>query len=101
MSKPSFNLTRRSGYYSWVPQTNETHDDFVRKIIESTKDSTEHLPEVTKFSDSLTDEQKKLFESALRQVGQYYSKVRQNQRPGNTAKLISSKMSSGPTLSQS
>jgi hypothetical protein len=79
MSLPSFNLTRRSAYHSWVPQTNETHDQFVKDLIENTRKrrNQEHLPEVTTFSDSLTDDQKKLFESALRQVGQYYAKVRQ------------------------
>jgi phosphatidylserine decarboxylase len=73
---PSFNLTRRSAYHSWVPQTNETHDQFVKDLIENTRKrrNQEHLPEVTTFSDSLTDDQKKLFESALRQVGQYYAK---------------------------
>ena len=82
MSLPSFTLTRRSAYHSWVPQTNETHDHFVRKLIEQGKkrrDSDQgHLPAVITFDQDVTADQKKLFESALRQVGQYYAKVRQN-----------------------
>lgn len=80
MSLPSFTLTRRSAYHSWVPQTNETHDHFVRKLIDEGKKRRNqgHLPAVIIFDQDVTPEQKKLFESALRQVGQYYAKVRQN-----------------------
>ena len=91
MSKPSFNLTRRSAYNSWVPQTNETHNNFVLDVIKRTdkqrKNKEAHLPEVDEFDKAVSPEQKELFESALRQVGQYYSEVRQN-RPSNTVKLF-------------
>ncbi|KAG9318104.1 phosphatidylserine decarboxylase [Chiua virens] len=72
------NLTKRSTYYAWVPQTNLTHDDWVKKLIDSAlQRERERLPHklaVQAFAEKITPEQIALFEQALEQVGQYYKK---------------------------
>lgn len=85
----SFNLTRRSAYHSWVPQTNVTHDAWVKELIgyalKHKASRLPHKPAVQAFADRVTADQRKLFDRALRQVQQYYRNVCLNRRHDKTA----------------
>jgi len=71
---------KRSTYHSWVPQSNNIHNEFIRHLIRASKGSVRHKNAVTTFDKAVTQAQKDLFMSALTQVAQYYAKVCQNWR---------------------
>jgi len=76
MSQP-FQLTRRSAYHSWVPQTNVTHNAWVKERLDRARkhkaSKQAHKTAVQTFANRVTADQRKLFDRALRQVQQYYS----------------------------
>lgn len=80
---PYFPVIRRSTYHGYVPQTNAFHARFAKHVLAGADErkkrrNAAHEPAVEKFAGALSSEQKTLFETAVRQVGQYYAKVRQD-----------------------